>query len=192
MSPASLVRRYAPVGRQFVKFGLVGGSGVLVNQAVFILANQVAIHVFRSHEYDAFWRIPGTDWAIRNYLVYAVVSFLVANLWNFVLNRHWTFRHGDKAPFLKEYGPFLLVGSVAVLVGLVIMQLLMNRTSPLYLNLPFLTDGSPFWFRRAYWANVIQIVLVMPVNFVVNKLWTFRAVRNRHAERLADRANPAG
>lgn len=167
--------------RQFVQFGLVGGSGVIVNMIVVIACNQVAIHAFNSHEYDAFLRIPGTDLGLRNYLLYVIVAFFIANLFNFVLNRHWTFRQGDRAPFMKEYIPFLLVGSVAALAGLVLMQLLMNRTSPLYLGWPFLIDDSPFWFRRVYWANAIQIVIVMPINFIANKLWTFRAVREKHA-----------
>lgn len=149
--------------------------------AVFAVANNVAIHGFGSHEYDRFLMIPGTDWSFRNYLLYAVIAFLAANLYNFVLNRHITFTGERRAPFLKEYLPFLVVGSVAQVVALVILQLLLNRNSPVYLSADFFVDGSPFWQRRAYWANLFAIIIVMPVNFVVNKLWTFRAVRRRHA-----------
>lgn len=184
MSPSALVARYGNSLREFIKFGLIGGSGVLVNMVVFALANNIAIHVFDSHEYDAFLALPGTDRAIRNYIVYSVVAFLVANLYNFVLNRHWTFKQGEKAPFLKEYGPFLLVGGVAQVLGIVILQLLMNPGSPVYLAHEFFVNGEPFWRRRVYWAQLLQIVVVMPINFVVNKLWTFRAVRRRHAESL--------
>lgn len=173
--------RYRNSLRELASFGLIGGSGVLVNMVVFAGANNIAIHVFDSHEYDAFVGIPGTDWAIRNYIVYNVIAFLFANVYNFVLNRHLTFRHGTRAPFLKEYGPFLLVGAAAQVMGIVILQLLMNRTSPLYLDHSFFVDGEPFWRRRVYWAQFIQILLVMPVNFVVNKVWTFRFVRQRHA-----------
>lgn len=181
-----LLYRYRTSLREFLSFAVIGGSGVLVNLVVFAGANNIAIHVFDSHEYDAFLSIPGTDFAIRNYIVYNVVAFLVANFYNFVLNRHLTFLHGVRAPFLKEYGPFLLVGSLAQLAGIVILQLLMNTGSPLYLDHEFFVDGEPFWRRRVYWAQFIQILLVMPVNFVVNKLWTFRIVRRRHAETLSD------
>lgn len=178
--------RYGTTLRQFVKFGLIGGSGVLVNLLVVGLCNNAAIHLFNSHEYDAFLALPGTNLAIRNYIVYAVIAFLVANIYNFLLNRHWTFKHSDKAPFLKEFLPFLLVGSVAALLGIVLLQLLMNPGSPLYLGADFFVDGEPFWRRRVYWAQLIQIVVVMPINFVVNKLWTFTHVRNRHAASLDD------
>lgn len=186
MSPSALLARYGNSLREFLKFGLIGGSGVAVNMVVFALANQVAIHGFGSHEYDAFIAIPGTDRAIRNYIVYSVVAFLAANLYNFVLNRHWTFKHGTKAPFLKEYLPFLLVGGIAQVLGIVILQLLMNPSSPLYLAHDFFVNGEPFWRRRVYWAQFIQIVVVMPINFVVNKLWTFRAVRHKHAASQTD------
>lgn len=158
--------------REFIKFGMIGGSGVIVNLVVYILCNQAAIHLFDSHEYDRLLTIPvpGQDWSLRNYLLYSVIAFLVANLYNFVLNRYYTFRQGTRAPFGKEYWPFLLVGSIAQVLGLVILQLLMNKTSPLYLSADFFTDGSPFWQRRAYWAQLIQIIIVMPINFVVNKL----------------------
>lgn len=184
MSLKSLYARYGTSLREFIKFGLTGGSGVLVNLVVFAAANNIAIHVFNSHEYDPFIAIPGTDRAVRNYIVYSLVAFLAANLYNFLINRHWTFKQGAKAPFVKEYVPFLLVGAVAQLLGIVILQLLMNPGSPLYLAADFFVNGEPFWRRRVYWAQLIQIVVVMPINFVVNKLWTFRAVRRRHAESL--------
>ncbi|MFV0451376.1 MAG: GtrA family protein [Propioniciclava sp.] len=178
---SSLWRRYRSSLREFITFGLIGGSGVLVNMAVFALANNIAIHAFGSNEYDRFLSFPGTDWSIRNYLVYAMVAFLAANLYNFVLNRYITFRGDHRAPFIKEYVPFLIVGSVAQLAALVMLQLLLNRNSPIYLGADLFVDGSPFWRRRAYWANLMAIIVVMPVNFVANKLWTFRAVRRLHA-----------
>lgn len=181
MSPSEFVARYGTSLRQFISFGLIGGSGVLVNMAVMALAKNFWFHVLHQDQYHPFLPIPGTDRAIRNYIVWAVLAFLIANLFNFVLNRYWTFRQDSRAPFLREYGPFLLVGSIAALAGIVILQLLMNRSSPVYLAHPFFVDTEPFWRQRLYWANLIQIVLVMPINFVVNKLWTFRAVRRRHA-----------
>ena len=39
---------------------------------------------------------------------------------------------------------------------------------------------------------VVTIVVTMPINFVVNKLWTFRAVRNRYQERSAEAPAQSG
>lgn len=174
--------------RQFLQFGFIGGVGVLVNLLTVMLCTNVGFHVFHSTDTSVLFPIPGTRFNVRNYHLYAVLAFLVANLFNFVWNRHWTFKAGTKAPFMREFLPFLTVGSIAQAVGLVILTLLQNPHSPFFLAHPFFTDtgsAAPFWTKRVYWAQMIQVVLVMPINFIVNKLWTFRIVRNRHADRAA-------
>lgn len=185
-SPIAFLGRYENTVRQFVKFGLIGAAGVLVNLTTVAIANFIGVTVFGVDDKDAFIPLPGTDRALRYYIVYAAIAFLVANVFNFLWNRHWTFKnhHGAPAPFMKEFVPFLLVGSVAQLVGFVILYLLRNETSPLYLSHPFFTYDGPWWTSRLLWAQFIQVLCVMPINFLVNKLWTFRAVRRRHAASL--------
>ena len=164
---------------QFMRFGLVGGSGVAVNMIVTIICKKL----FPPYLGVAF-PLPLTDFNIRWYHVIGTVAFLVANVWNFQLNRTWTFKSGRHAGWWREFVPFLAVGLVAFAVGQVILTALLKDTSPLSLHqFPFFNDSTGL--RTAlYWANLIQIILTMPVNFVVNKLWTFRAVRGkrRHPE----------
>ncbi len=183
MNPVTkLWARWGNSIRELLKFGIVGGAGVGVNMLTVAVAHNIGFHVFGVEDYDAFIPLPGTERALRFYIVYAGIAFVVANLFNFFWNRHWTFRNqGERAPVWKELLPFLLVGAVAQLVGFVILYLLRNPGSPAYLSHAFFTDAGPWWTKRLYWAQLIQIVLVMPINFVVNKLWTFRAVRRRHA-----------
>ena len=69
------------------RFGLVGGSGVLVNMLVAIICNKLG-----PDEDGIFLDLPLTDFNIRWYHVFSTIAFLVANLWNFQLNRLWTFR----------------------------------------------------------------------------------------------------
>ena len=57
-----------------------------------------------------------------------------------------------------------------------------NPTSPIYLSSSFFHEGAGL-HSREYWAQIITIVITMPINFAVNKLWTFRAVRSPIAER---------
>ena len=184
-NPAS--GRLSRTVRQFVKFGLVGGLGVLVNQVVLVLANIVGRDLLGLSDYRLpLFPIPGTAFNVRLYMLYAFLAFLVANLTNFVINRHWTFK-GAKAPFLKEYWPFLLVGVGAEVVGQVLLISMLNPTSPFHLS-DQIFDDSTGLRTKLYWANLIKIVLVTPVNFVLNKLWTFRAVRNKHAATAGDAA----
>lgn len=170
---------------QFFRFGLIGGLGVLVNQGILIAANVIGrewLHVGAS---DVLFRILNTRYNVRNFNLYYVLAFLGANLFNFVLNRYWTFRHGTRAPFWKEYWPFLVVGAAAAAVGLVLLNLLMHPDS--LIGLPnSVFDNSSGLRTKLYWANLIVIALVTPINFVFNKLWTFRHVRRKHAASLAD------
>lgn len=179
---SDLYARYGHSLRQFLTFGLVGGSGVLVNMAVFALCNNIGHHLIDVDYRDVFFPLLSTRFNVRYGHLYVWIAFAVAVTWNFLLNRYWTFRaEGGRAPFLKEYLPFFLVGACANVGTTVIFTLLTNPTSPLYLPDPPFTDGGSFWLKRPYWAQAIAIVFTMPINFVVNKLWTFRAVRRRHA-----------
>lgn len=164
--------------RQFVKFGLVGGSGVVVNMLVAIIAHKM--HGGTSQAREVMFPIPFTTKSFRYLHLVWIGSFLVANLWNFQLNRTWTFRSARHAPWLREFIPFLIVGSAAAGAGLFIISALTHPDSVFYLR-----DG---WFTedvglrsRFYWAQLITIVLTTPVNFIVNKLWTFRSARHHRA-----------
>ena len=62
---------------------------------------------------------------------------------------------------------------------MVILTLLMHPQSPLTLP-PAIFDDSTGFRTRLYWAQLITIAVVTPLSFVLNKLWTFSAVRGKH------------
>ena len=177
MSLRDYFDRYQHVLRQFIKFGLVGGAGVVVNMVVAIIMNKLNGGTVNAQ--NIVFAIPGTAWNFRFTSLVWIVGFLVANLFNFQLNRSWTFRHGHKAPWLAEFWPFLAVGSAAALIGLFIKIAFTNPTSPLFLPEPWFHENAGL-ASREYWAQLFTILVTMPVNFVVNKLWTFRHIRNKH------------
>ena len=180
MTVRDLYLRYRPSLIQFLRFGLVGAAGVVVNQTVLVCVNVIFRDFAGVNQNNAIVRIPFTDFNVRNYHVYVVVAFLVANFFNFMLNRHWTFRTGERAPLWHEYWPFLVVGLAAQAVGLLLLTALMHPDSPISLPSSVFDDSSGFR-TKLYWANLIVIVCVTPLNFVFNKLWTFRFARHRHA-----------
>ena len=93
-----------------------------------------------------------------HYLVAATGSFLVAVTNNYVLNRAWTFR--DRRRGVAAQGARFFAVSLASLgANLLVLHLLISL-------------GSGKLVGQA-----IAIVLVTPLNFVGNKLWSFR----RHA-----------
>ncbi|MDO5731703.1 GtrA family protein [Corynebacterium sphenisci] len=169
--PASGRRRR--VLGQFIKFGLVGGTGVVVNTAVAVAARKTGLQ-FGVDEHQVFLNLLGTRWNIRWSHVYATLAFLVANIWNFQLNRSWTFRVADRPNWFRQFLPFLVAGLSGLVVGLVTITALTNPTSPLALP-PEIFDDSTGLRTRFYWANLIGVLLGTPANFLINKLWTFRA-----------------
>jgi putative flippase GtrA len=126
-------------------------------------------------------KCPYCDFNVRWYHVYSTIAFLVANLCNFQLNRTWTFQTARHAGWWKEYWPFLAVGAMGQAIGLVLLTFLMHPGSPLALPTSVLDDSSGFR-TRLYWAQLIVIMVVTPLSFVLNKLWTFAAVRTHHLE----------
>ena len=153
------------------RFGLVGGSGVVVNTLALILLRRSGPHFE-----DVFIDLPLTDFNVRWYHLYLLVAFLVANVWNFQLNRMFTFRSAQHSGWFREYGPFLAVGLAAQLVGLGIATLLMHPGS--FLALPSdVFDNSTGLRTKLYWANLIVIAVTVPLSFVLNKVWTFSSVR---------------
>ncbi|MDX6511133.1 MAG: hypothetical protein QOE36_637 [Gaiellaceae bacterium] len=90
-----------------------------------------------------------------HYLVAAVCSFLVAVTNNYTWNHLWTFRGaGGKHAY---QGPrFLVVSLLALALNLVLLRL-------------FVAGGL-----AKVPAQAIAILLVTPVNFLGNKLWSFR------------------
>ncbi|MBV7295804.1 GtrA family protein [Corynebacterium sp. TAE3-ERU12] len=160
--------------RQFIQFGLVGGTGVIVNTAIAILCRKTGLH-WDIGEHDVFLNLFGTRWNIRMSHVYATIAFLVANIWNFQLNRSWTFRVDNRPNWLRQFIPFLLAGLSALFVALITITLLSNPTSPLALPADIFDDSTGLR-NRFYWANLIGVILGTPANFIINKLWTFRLI----------------
>lgn len=172
--------RYGNSIWQLFRFGVVGGLGVLVNTFVLFAVAKLLPLVWPTAgipEGFGVWAvIPGTDLNIRWFNVMSATAFLVANLFNFQLNRWWTFKSHRAAGWFREYWPFLTVGLVALGVGQLVITTLMDENSPLGLPTSLL-DGSSGFRSRLYWANLIMIVFTIPVSFVLNKFWTFRAIR---------------
>ena len=95
--------------RQFVKFGIVGASGFVVNLVIFTLLQKV---------------VPNHAAAGPYYAIYSV-AFLAGGVSNYFLNRVWTFRSTGHAG--KEAVQFLSVSVMALLVGLAVSALVAPR-----------------------------------------------------------------
>ncbi len=122
---------------QLFHFAVVGGSGYVINLIVFTLLAQ------------------GAE---INHLLAAVGAFVVAVTNNFLLNRHWTFKHqGSKESHAGfQAARFFTVSLAGLGVNLLVLALLVDSAG--LAELP---------------AQAIAVAVATPVNFIGNKLWTF-------------------
>lgn len=161
--------RWQALFGQFVRFAVVGASGVVVNMLVAFVMNKA--HGGAQYARDPVWTWPGSEFALRfSYLVY-LVAFVIANLWNYQLNRAWTFK-GTRVGWWRGFAAFLAAGVLGALVGFAVKVALTHPRSGLYLPAGFFTDSG--WRAREYWGQLIGVLVGTPVNFLVNRLWTFR------------------
>ena len=95
------------------------------------------------------------DGAGLHYVLAAIGSFLVAVTNNYAWNRAWTFRHA-RGHFVLQGLRFLVVSALALGANLLVLHALVSS------GIGEVT------------AQAIAIVIVTPVNFIGNKLWSFR------------------
>ena len=88
--------------------------------------------------------------------VAAAISFVISAANNYWWNRHWTFVHA-KGHFGYQGLRFLIVSAVAYCANLVLLAVFVE-----VIGLGKLV------------AQAVAIILVTPVNFIGNKLWSFR------------------
>ena len=70
-------------------------------------------------------------------------------------------------------------------IGLVLLTLLMHPDSAISLPRGVFDDSSGLR-NRLYWSQLIVITVVTPLSFVLNKLWTFAAVRTARLDLLEE------
>lgn len=130
---------------QFVMFGIVGVSNTVISYLINILV-LVLLRPF------------GLAW---DYVAGNIVAFLLSVLWSFYWNNRVVFVQGEgqhrnlwKA-LLKAYAAYGFTGII-----------LNNILSWLWI--------STFHISK-YIAPLINLIISVPLNFVINKLWTFKA-----------------
>ena len=129
---------------QFVKFGLVGVTNTAVSYVINILVLKLL------QPYHLPW----------DYVAGNVVAFVLSVLWSFYWNNKYVFRKGEGQT--RNLGKALLKTYVAYgLTGIV----LANVLSWVWINV--------FGISK-YVAPLINLVISIPLNFIVNKFWAFR------------------
>ena len=95
----------SPLFIKFLKFGIVGTSGVVVDFGItYILKEKLKIQQYISN----------------------AIGFLCASTTNYFLNRFWTF-HSTDPNISLEYGRFILVSMLGLAINTLILWLLVTK-----------------------------------------------------------------
>ncbi len=127
----SLLQKYTV----FVKYALVGFTGTAVDVG--------SLYVF-------------VDFLHINLLAGTALSFILAVINNFVLNKYWTFQNRS-SNIRKQFIKFLIVS----LIGLFLTELCMV----------FFVYGLHIWYLA---SKLLTSGLVLMWNFLANRYWTFK------------------
>ncbi len=138
MSPSEFADRIGAAARrpaswwQLLKFGIVGGSGYVINLAVFaVLAGSLGVH----------------------HIAAAIGAFCVAVTSNFLWNRHWTFGPGDGSAGFQAVR-FFAVSLAALVLNLIVLEALLSaggidelaaQAIAVAIAMPFNFLGNKLW-----------------------------------------------
>ncbi|MGM0555080.1 MAG: GtrA family protein [Myxococcota bacterium] len=158
--------------KRLIKFGIVGGSGVIVNLVIFEF-------VYRF----MFAGIPGeTRVTVANF-----AGILVSIFTNFVLNDRWTWGDREKGTLRHWFGrmtKYYLAAGVAALVQLVVTWAAYRFVfKSLGLDVPFPAWLASLWPSLPATLDISPTLSVltgiacgMVINFLASHLWAFQDV----------------
>jgi putative flippase GtrA len=130
-------------------------SGLQFIKFCFVGASGVVVNLVVFNLTIQLWRLAaGSSPTAAEYLG-NLLGFVVSVLTNYYLNRRWTFRSSGAVK--TELPKFFTVSVVAYLVNLGVFTLARHGLH--------LDDNV---------SQLIAIACVMPINFILNKLWSFR------------------
>ncbi|MFT4702727.1 MAG: putative flippase GtrA [Bradymonadia bacterium] len=183
MSPLrALAHKLPPEQRRFIKFAIVGGSGVFVNLTIAAIAEKLLRH---QHP-DGSLVLPffgEQPWATMASAIGIALGILVSIFTNFVVNDRWTWgdrEKGGDGDWFRRCLRFYLTNGIAASLQFAVALFAYKLLGPSAAvvegwlsQLPHLLQLSSQTLRTAG-GSFIGIAVATPLNYVVNNLWTFK------------------
>ena len=149
-----------PKGRlllQFIKFGLVGVSNTAISYAIEMLCYYV---LFAKSTFDGLCSIFAITADSARIVVTSILSFIVSVTNSYYWNSRHVFADGQRHTAAQHVVTYLKTMACYALTGLLL--------SP-WLKSLLVGAGVSFWV-----AALLVLVVTIPLNFVMNKLWAYR------------------
>ena len=145
-----LAKNIKPFFFQLTKFGATGAANFAVD--IGILALLVIIFYPQGN-------IPTTSFAI-----FKTISFVLATINSYIWNKYWSFQDKESSDILQEFGKFILVSSIGLVLNVIVATIVKS--------LHGLTDLDP-----KTWAAIsamVASVAVLTWNFIGYKFLVFK------------------
>ncbi len=141
---------------QFYRFFIVSIGGLFFNELILWSMYEIVIpkledfFPFLTSFFDFF-----ADINFKRYAFAASFAIFVVTIWNYSLNKRWSFEDKSEADF-KQFLAYCVVGASGVVVNLGILITLTE-----YFDVYYLVSGA------------IAFIVSVITNFIFNKIWTF-------------------
>jgi putative flippase GtrA len=147
--------------KRFVKFAIVGVSGMVVD---FVVLNLM------KGEFEKMGLGVGWDIALSPHEIQLIaantISFTVAVLSNFTWNRLWTFPESRERPLGTQLAQYSIVNVAGWAINTVLLVLLDQ-----YVFQNFVSERLSYNLAKA-----IAIGVVLFWNFGINRIWTYKGI----------------
>ncbi|WP_026661128.1 GtrA family protein [Butyrivibrio sp. AC2005] len=132
---------------QFIKFGIVGVSNTVISYLLytFTLIGLRAVGLFAGYDY----------------LIATVIAFVLSVLWSFYWN--------NKMVFVMEEGQSRNLWKA------LIKTYISYSFTGLFLNSILMVLWVQIFHISEFIAPIINLLVSVPVNFIINKFWAFKA-----------------
>jgi len=138
--------------KRFAKFAMVGVAGSVTDFTVL----NVMVQVF------------GASLLLANTL-----SFTVAVMQNFTLNRFWTFPESRTRDARRQLAQFAVVSIIGLCINLLVVMVVHHSLDNFWISL---FGPGPGYIVSYNFAKAFAIGVVLFWNFTANRLWTYRGL----------------
>lgn len=134
---------------QFVKFGLVGVSNTVVHYGIYVTS------LLCMQSAGLFMKL--------DYIIATAIAFFISVLWSFFWNNKFVFtiEEGEHRPLfralVKTYISYSFTG--------------------LFLNSVLMLLWVRVFHISEYFAPILNLLISVPINFLINKFWAFKKER---------------
>ena len=131
---------------QFVKFGIVGLSNTVISYILYLVSLLAFQRLGIFSEVD--------------YIIASIIAFILSVLWSFYWNNKMVFQleDGQKRSWWKA----------------LIKTYISYSFTGLFLNNILLVFWVQFCYISEFLAPIINLIVSVPINFLINKFWAFR------------------